>query len=334
MKKIIALLFIFMSPLAYCAGFEDRDEDFFNIHSALLPLQEGGDQSLDSRFIVGQDLLDVSDFQQSLNAVLAVPAALPMVVFEGLPSDLIHLEKFYSCRHKNCFERFSTIENQETHEINIHGQLYSETYNFLDQLSSIEHSSGAALAVAADIESMPCSVELQSGQNRCDFCKIDYKFPSKLKEHIKTHSGEKLFHCKVCSKHFSRNSSLKRHMTIHTGQKLFSCEICGKAFSVSSNLKAHKLVHLGDRSFDCQYCGASFVLKGNLTKHIKTHTGKRSFRCEFCDSSFAHNGNLKVHKRKMHSQYSHSDTAAASDSLSLEQAANDDNDDAAQKGDE
>jgi len=262
MKKIIALLFMFMSSLAYCAGFEDGDEDFFNIHSALLPLQEGGDQSLDSRFIA------------PIDGGIAVSTAFSTDVFEGQPLDL---GKFYFCHYQNCFECFSTIENQETHEINIHGQLYLETDNFSDQLSSVEHSLDGALTVAVDAESMLCSVKSQLGQNRCVFCKVDYKSPSKLKEHIRVHTGENPFCCRICNRFFSQKSTLTRHMANHFGD-------------------------IGDRCFDCQYCDASFKLKSFLTKHIRIHTGESCFHCEHCDSSFPNNGNLRVHKKIMHGE--------------------------------
>jgi hypothetical protein len=262
MKKIRALLFMFISSLVYCAEFEDRDEDFFNIHSALLPLQQGGDQSLDSRFMA------------PIDGGIAVSTVFSTDVFEGQPLDL---GKFNFCRYQNCFERFSTIENQEKHEINIHGQLYLETDNFSDRLNSVEHSLAGALAVAADAESMVCSVESQLGQNRCDFCKVDYKSPSKLKEHIRVHIGENSFSCRICSRSFSKKSILTRHMANHFGD-------------------------IGDRRFDCPHCDASFKLKSSLTKHIRIHTGESCFHCERCDSSFPNNGNLRVHKKIMHGE--------------------------------
>ncbi|XP_052871470.1 protein krueppel-like, partial [Anopheles cruzii] len=80
------------------------------------------------------------------------------------------------------------------------------------------------------------SSSLKNHPYKCKVCDKAFHSSSILVEHSKIHNKDQHHHCPHCSSMFARLSSLEIHIRTHTGEKPYRCKVCDKAFHSSGNL--------------------------------------------------------------------------------------------------
>ena len=92
--------------------------------------------------------------------------------------------------------------------------------------------------------------------------------------HMDALRKDERFICKMCDKYFPSASKLKIHIRMHTGEKPYECKVCGKSFTTNGELTTHKRMHAGNKPYECKECGKSFSQNSHLTTHYLNHTGE------------------------------------------------------------
>ncbi|KAI0094720.1 hypothetical protein BDY19DRAFT_872574, partial [Irpex rosettiformis] len=139
-------------------------------------------------------------------------------------------------------------------------------------------------------------------------CEKAYSKPSRLAEHVRTHTGDRPFVCTTCSKTYLRESHLQAHSRSHLDQssRPFACNEphCDKRFWTAQHLRTHTELHQGEKPFKCTEpsCTAAFLKHTQLRQHIcSIHfpPGTKPYRCTHtgCDKSFSTNQHLRTHSR-------------------------------------
>ena len=178
----------------------------------------------------------------------------------------------------------------------------------------------------------------QAKLRQCPHCPYSTKHSaSTLREHIRTHTGEKPYLCEECGQRFKTSShrgvhmrtahpteqtalhqcphcpystkysasTLRQHIRTHTGEKPYSCEECGQRFKSSSHRGVHmRTIHSTGQTalHQCPHCPYSTKYGAStLQQHIRTHTGEKPYSCEECGQCFTHSSSRSRHIRTVHS---------------------------------
>ncbi|XP_056642311.1 histone H4 transcription factor isoform X1 [Diorhabda sublineata] len=130
-------------------------------------------------------------------------------------------------------------------------------------------------------------------------CNTKYATQTKLADHLKTHTKEKIMGCANCNRLFSNKTKFcdhrKRQKTqLSTALQTYQCSQCVKLFPTERLLRDHMRSHVNH--YKCTMCDMTCSKPSVLAKHIRfKHIDFKPYRCPNCDKRFVEKYNLNTH---------------------------------------
>ncbi|PVU97887.1 hypothetical protein BB561_000279 [Smittium simulii] len=242
-----------------------------------------------------------------------------------LQTDLKNNTTLPSCSSPTFFKNSTILSNVNSQNSllpeNISGSVYAasalpesaQSSSYIDKNTFTSNSlpepiSSATLSNHSQLH-LDNAATLTSTKNiyTCKYCNKSYAKPSKLEEHIRTHTGERPYKCMFpgCDKAYMRLS----HLTVHTrshddkSERKYKCSIegCNASFNTNQHLKRHISSHNNEKPYKCTFegCNQSFSKHNLLHAHLCKHNGTNPYKCTFenCGKSFTTPSKLKAHEQ-------------------------------------
>ena len=169
-----------------------------------------------------------------------------------------------SCDYDNCNKYFRDNADKLQHMSSVH----RKERNHICHICSKTFMGRKGLKNHLDMKHSQVNEEIM-----CTECGEVFENNAKIKYHQNMVHKEKVrkYCCRFCDYKTYSKPQLKEHERTHTGEKPEICSWCGQGFSSKKTLTNHERLHTGEKPYKCKFCESSFVQRTSLNVHVQTH---------------------------------------------------------------
>ncbi|XP_023693694.1 zinc finger X-chromosomal protein-like [Paramormyrops kingsleyae] len=137
--------------------------------------------------------------------------------------------------------------------------------------------------------------------HKCKFCDYETAEQGSLDRHLLAMHSKSFPHiCVECGSCFQLPAELKEHMLTHTVQKVYSCNY---ETTDSSELKTDvQMTQEEETSYQCERCPLAFPEHEELLRHAQSHEEPRTHQCAHCEHRSSNSSDLKRHVISVHTK--------------------------------
>uniref|UniRef100_A0A2L2YFX7 Histone H4 transcription factor n=1 Tax=Parasteatoda tepidariorum TaxID=114398 RepID=A0A2L2YFX7_PARTP len=129
-------------------------------------------------------------------------------------------------------------------------------------------------------------------------CNRTFNDQYKVKEHLRSHTQEKLIACPTCGGMFASRTKffdhIQRQMPIDEAEDSYVCEYCCRKLSSERLLRDHMRHHVNH--YKCPYCDMTCPTPSGLRVHMSyRHSEVKPHSCPYCDYRCKSENDLRKH---------------------------------------